>query len=174
MIKHALCTVMICAVISFYHNVWSNEMSIQHNSHIQEVVTVWQHFIEHNDWRTLVKTVVPKVTNNGAIYELPNYLNRPNESFAIADMRGLSISEPHYHPAPCIEIYVVLQGTATIFLGDKQHLVVTGDVVVIPSGVTHYTVPDDQFIMAIVNTPPYADASYIVVDRTHKISTLCQ
>jgi hypothetical protein len=62
---------------------------------MQEVVGAWQSYLNTvENWEALVKGVEPKVGGCGLVYELPNPIERPNESFAIADMRELDISEP--------------------------------------------------------------------------------
>ena len=58
----------------------------------------------------------PKPTGCGPVYELKNPIERPNESFAIADMREIQVAEPHYHPET--EIYFVLEGRGRMFIRD--------------------------------------------------------
>lgn len=140
--------------------------SVDHTANVQELNTAWQRFLTQNDWQSLITHCTPILSNNGLIYELPNYLARPNESFALVDMRNIGISEPHYHPSNDIEVYMVLQGTACVVIGNKEHPVKQDDILVIPPYHAHYTIPDKQFVMAVVNTPPYEEAHYIVVTQS--------
>ncbi len=149
-------------------NTMNNAVDLQEDAYITQTINAWQTYMNtKTNWRELVGDVVPKHTGNGAIYELPNFLNRPNESFAVCDMRELLISEPHYHPDNDIEIYFVLEGSARVVVGNNEHCVNKGDVVIIPSNTAHFTIPNDEFVMGIVNTPPFKFESYIVVNQTN-------
>lgn len=144
-----------------------NEININKKAYVDEIIMSWQHYINANNWKKLISGVTPKHTGCGTIYELPNFLNRPNESFAIADMRAIPFSEPHYHPGEDIEIYFVLQGSAHIFVGKSERSVYPGDVVIIPPNIAHFAIPDYEFIIAAVNTPPFKPEHYIVVTQTN-------
>ena len=63
----------------------------------------------------------------------------------------------HMHPNTN-EIQYILEGTGTIWLGDKEVTVKPGDLVVIPKGTPHGgTKPDGRTIKAIaIKTPPQA------------------
>ena len=63
----------------------------------------------------------------------------------------------HMHPNTN-EIQYILDGTGTIWLGDKEVRVKPGDLVVIPKGTAHGgTKPDGRTIKAIaIKTPPQA------------------
>ena len=63
----------------------------------------------------------------------------------------------HLHPN-ANEIQYILEGTGTIWLGDKEVTVKPGDLVVIPKGTPHGgTKPDGRTIKAIaIKTPPQA------------------
>lgn len=103
--------------------------------------------------------------NCGIVYELPNFLKRPNEGFAIVDMRELAFTEPHYHPD--LEIYFVLQGQALVIVGNEKYAVQQGDVVVIPPFKAHYVIPNDECVIACINTPPYTPESYIPLKESN-------
>lgn len=127
-----------------------------------DMVNAWQQFVhEIKDWQELVKLYKPHSGGCGIVYELPNFLNRPNEDFAIVDMRNVPFAEPHYHPDGVVEMYIVLQGTAIIVVGTHEYTVAAGDVVVIPPLTAHFTIPDHDFVIAVVNTPPYRPELYI-------------
>lgn len=79
-------------------------------SKIQASILAWRGYLTQHNWQQLIEGVMPKLTGCGPVYELPNYLEREGESFAIADMREVKVAEPHYHPSPCVEIYLALQG----------------------------------------------------------------
>ncbi len=88
---------------------------------MEGVVAAWKPYLDSvQDWQLLVDDVEPKPTGCGPVYELPNPINRPNETFAIADMRELKVYEPHYHANGETEIYVVLQGSGSIVVGRNQ------------------------------------------------------
>jgi len=62
------------------------------NLEISQLVGAWQDFLATADRHTLIQGVTPKDSGCGLIYELPNFLNRANESFAIADMGHIPFS----------------------------------------------------------------------------------
>lgn len=141
-------------------------MNITQTNEIQNIVDTWQKFLNAHNWEDLVRDHAPIFASCGTIYELPNYLNRENECFAIVDMRNISFAEPHYHPDEDIEIYFVLQGTACVVVGGFEHHVKASDVVVIPPNKAHFTIPDQDYVIACVNTPPYKPEHFIVVTES--------
>jgi len=119
-----------------------------------------------SDWRRLVKGVIPVETGNGRLYELrPNPLDRPFESLAIADMRGLRVSEPHYHTAGT-ELYFVLAGMGTVVIRDRPEDVTVGSVVITPPETAHFTVPHG-LVLAVMNTPPFELEHYVPLTKSH-------
>ncbi len=133
---------------------------------IQELIAAWQQFFNSkNSWQEFIQDCRPITSPNGMIYELPNFLNRDNESFAVVDMRKIAFAEPHYHPD--LEIYFVLQGTADVFVGGNKQAASAGDVVIIPPYKAHFTIPDKNFIIGCVNTPPYRPESYLVLTESN-------
>lgn len=130
-----------------------------------ELIAAWDNFLKASDWQELIKDCEPKISGCGLVYELPNYLQRPNESFAIADMRQLSVSEPHYHPET--EVYFILQGGGIIVIGGKERSIAAGDTIAIPSNLAHFVIPDKECIIAIVNTPPFNINNYKVVTESN-------
>lgn len=135
-------------------------------NNFDKLIFSWQDFLKHNIWQKLIAGIPPKKSGCGLIYELPNFLNRPNESFAIVDMRNIKFAEPHYHPTGETEIYFVLCGTARIFVGGIENKVKSGDVIIIEPNKAHFTIPDKDFVIAAVNTPPFKPASYISLTKT--------
>jgi mannose-6-phosphate isomerase-like protein (cupin superfamily) len=133
---------------------------------LKETITAWQAFLAQHPWQTLIKNVTPKEIGCGRVYELPNFLNRPNESLAIADMRHIPFSEPHYHPKGNTEIYFVLAGHALVVVGNKERKVQPGDVITIPPLTAHYAVPDKEFVIAAVIMPPFQPDHYVVLTHT--------
>ena len=128
------------------------------------LINAWGSFLASAHWPVLIKEVAPRIGCNGAVYELPNYLNRPDESFAIVDMRCLGISEPHYHVE--VEVYFILQGACIVILGGTEHSLFAGDHLVIPSNIAHFVVPEPDCVLAAINTPPFNMDHYIVVNKT--------
>ena len=133
--------------------------------HEQEIIAAWQDFFNTSNWHDLIKGVSPINSLCGVVYELPNFLNRPNEGLAIVDMSALAFAEPHYHPN--LEIYFILHGNALVVVGNQQYLVQQGDVVVIPPLKAHYTIPHDDYVIACVNIPPYTPESYIPLKESN-------
>jgi mannose-6-phosphate isomerase-like protein (cupin superfamily) len=132
-----------------------------------KVVTAWTDYIGlMDDWQVLVKGVAPKRTGCGLIYELDNPISRPDrpgESFAIADMRGLAVAEPHYHRGGETEIYVVITGTGWVLVGETKEQLTPGSVVVTPSGTGHATFPEENLVLAVINTPPFKADNYVAL-----------
>jgi len=63
------------------------------------------------DWQEVVEGITPKDTYCSPVYEPKSPLDRPNESFAIADMREIKVAEPHYHTNGETETYFILSGS---------------------------------------------------------------
>ncbi len=135
---------------------------------MEGVVAAWKPYLDSvQDWRQLVEGVEPKPTGCGPVYELPNPIDRPNETFAIADMRELKVSEPHYHANGVTEIYIVLQGSGQIVVGRNLQPIEKGTVIVTPPDTTHFTLPKKDLVLAVINTPPFNADNYVVVDETN-------
>jgi mannose-6-phosphate isomerase-like protein (cupin superfamily) len=84
-----------------------------------------------------------------------------NKVLAVADGMTIAIqdgSPPKHLHANAHEIQYILEGTGTIWLGDKEVPVKPGDLVIIPKGTPHGgTKPDGRPIKAIaIKTPPQA------------------
>ncbi len=127
----------------------------EYEQRMEVVVAAWQPYLDSiDDWQQVVEGIEPKPTGCGPVYELPNPVDRPNESFAIADMRELKVYEPHYHANGETEIYVVLQGLGTIVVGMKEQRIEKGSVIVTPPDTTHFTIPESDLVLAVINTPP--------------------
>jgi mannose-6-phosphate isomerase-like protein (cupin superfamily) len=84
-----------------------------------------------------------------------------SKMFVSADGATISIQDgnvgKHMHPNTN-EIQYILEGTGTIWLGDKEVTVKPGDLIVIPKGTPHGgTKPDGRALKAIaIKTPPQA------------------
>jgi mannose-6-phosphate isomerase-like protein (cupin superfamily) len=84
-----------------------------------------------------------------------------NKVLAVADGMTIAIqdgSPPKHLHANANEIQFILEGTGTIWLGDKEVTVKPGDLVIIPKGTPHAgTKPNGRTIKAIaIKTPPQA------------------
>jgi mannose-6-phosphate isomerase-like protein (cupin superfamily) len=131
---------------------------------MNEVVGAWQEYLAGvSDWEELVKGVEPKVGGCGLVYELPNPIDRPDESFAIADMRQLELSDPHKHINGETEIYLVLEGVGRIAVGSEIKELTQGTVIVTPPDTVHITLPGENLLLAVVNTPPFELDNYVSV-----------
>lgn len=125
---------------------------------IKAVLGIWRPYVDSiEDWTVLVGDVEPKATGCGPIYELAGLLDRHNESFAIADMRGIKYAQPHYHTNGETEIYFVLQGQGCVVVGGVVMPLKKGDVTVISTETAHYAIPDknEGLVLAVINTPPF-------------------
>ncbi len=131
-------------------------------------INSWVHYLYTiDDWHALVKRTKPKEVGCGTVYELANPIDRPNESFAIADMSKIAVAEPHYHVET--EIYFVVQGRGRIVIGSKEISLQKDTVVVIPSNTAHYTIPtDSNLVLAVVNTPAFKPENYHVLTDSNK------
>lgn len=134
---------------------------------IEELITAWQTYISTmDDWQKIVEGVIPKQTYCGPIYEPTSPLDRPNESFAISDMRQVKVAEPHYHTGGETEIYFVLSGTGLTVVGGEELQVKQGDVIVTSPETAHFTIPKDNLVMIVINTPPFNPQNNIGIDAT--------
>ena len=84
-----------------------------------------------------------------------------NKVLGVADGMTIAIqdgSPPKHLHANAHEIQYILEGTGTIWLGDKEVTVKPGDLVVIPKGTPHAgTKPQGRTIKALaIKTPPQA------------------
>jgi mannose-6-phosphate isomerase-like protein (cupin superfamily) len=136
-------------------------------SDIQGTIKAWRDYLNTvKDWEILVAGAEPIEDGCGYIYELKNPLNRQNESFAIADMRELSESDPHKHINGETEIYFVLQGTGKVAVGRDIHELTPRAAVIIPSDTTHGVIADNDLVLAVVNTPPFNKNNYVALNDT--------
>lgn len=138
---------------------------------IEELIAAWQAYLKTVDWQTLIAGIEPKIGGCGKVYELDNPLDRPNESFAIADMRGLEFSEPHKHINGETEIYFILEGMGKISLGigDDARFegLQPGVVIVTPPDTPHGTYsPHKDLVLAVVNTPPFDAGNVVTLNET--------
>jgi mannose-6-phosphate isomerase-like protein (cupin superfamily) len=132
-------------------------------SALDPVVRPWKSYLATvSDWHRLVKGVTPKETGCGPVYELPNPIERPGESFAIADMRQIKVAEPHYHTGGETEIYFIVEGRGTVVVGGREISVAKGSVVITPPETAHFTI-SHGLVLAVVNTPPFDPANYVVL-----------
>ncbi len=133
---------------------------MKHSPHTNQLIQKWQQYLNTvEDWKNLVTHTTPKECGCGLVYELPHIAACSDESFAIADMSSLFISEPHYHPE--LEIYFILQGTGLVVVGNTEYSVEKNSVVVIDPNIAHYTVPKKNLVMAVVNMPPFNEQNYM-------------
>jgi mannose-6-phosphate isomerase-like protein (cupin superfamily) len=140
----------------------------QYSPETKPLIDAWQSYIAAvEDWRVLVEAVEPKATGCGPVYELDNPLGRPDESFAVADMRGIEFAQPHYHANGEVEVYFVLHGLGRVVVGNEILQVEKGSIVVTRSGTVHYALPDKEqgLVLAVVNAPSFNLANNIDVSE---------
>lgn len=135
---------------------------------IEELIAAWREYAATmGDWQKVVEGVtLPKQTYCGPVYEPTSPLDRPNESFAIADMRGVKVAEPHYHTGGEIETYFVISGSGLAVVGGEEMQIKSGDVIVTPPETAHYTIPKENLVMVVINTPPFNLGNNVHVDET--------
>ena len=96
---------------------------------------------------------------NGEALGLPSGTGLRSRMFVSADGMTVSVQDgntpKHLHPNTN-EMQYILEGTGTIWLGDKEVQVKPGDLVIIPKGTPHGgTKPDGRPFKAIaIKTPP--------------------
>ena len=126
---------------------------------IDEVVTAWSSYVDSiQDWQGLVSGITPKSTPCGPVYDIPNppeMSERTNEGFAICDMREVSVAGPHYHTNGETEVYIVISGTGTTYVGGQPQELKTGVAVVTFPEIAHFTIPEQNLVLAVINTPPF-------------------
>jgi mannose-6-phosphate isomerase-like protein (cupin superfamily) len=122
----------------------------------QDIISTWQEYINTiSDWKKLVEGVESKPTVCGPVYEPPSPLPKRTETFAIADMRNVDVAHPHYHKNGETEIYFVIQGTGLTIVGGEEKSIEKGTVVVTPPGTAHFTLPERDLVMVVINTPNF-------------------
>lgn len=129
-----------------------------------------EHYLQTFDWQVAIHGVTPKVATCGFVYELKNPFGDADVSFVIADMRHIVCSAPHYHINHETEIYVVLQGTGLVVVGEQERHVAKGDVIITPPLVTHFTLPDNDLVLAVINTPPFNEANVVEVHESCQVA----
>ena len=98
---------------------------------------------------------------NGEALGLPSGTGLRSRMFVSADGATVSVQDgnvpKHLHPN-ANELQYILEGTGTIWLGDKEEKVKPGDLIIIPKGTAHGgTKPDSRPFKAIsIKTPPQA------------------
>jgi mannose-6-phosphate isomerase-like protein (cupin superfamily) len=133
---------------------------------IEELISAWQTYIATmSNWQEVVKDTTPKQTYCGPIYEPTSPLDRSNESFAISDMRDVTVAEPHYHTGET-EIYFVLSGNGLTVVGGEALEIKEGDVIVTPPETAHFTIPKENLVMVVINMPPFNPENNIGIDTT--------
>lgn len=137
---------------------------------IEGLIDAWQAYLKTVDWQNLIVGVEPKIGGCGKVYELDNPLDRPHESYAVADMRGLDFSELHKHINNQTELYFILEGTGKIGLGTgkdgKIEDLRPGVVIVTPPDTPHCTYsPNQDLVLVVVNTPPFNADAVVTLDE---------
>lgn len=122
-------------------------------------------YVDGRNWEALVDGGASKPSGCGAIFELGDRLGEPNTDVCIADQRALRISEPHYHPAPDLEYYLILEGAMRLHVGSQVVELHAGDGYLIPPETVHYSEPNEQCVLAAANLPAFQPDRYIVVSH---------
>ena len=98
---------------------------------------------------------------NGEALGLPSGTGLRSRMFMSADGATVSVQDgntPKHMHLNANELQYIVEGTGTIWLGDKEEKVKPGDLIVIPKGTAHGgTKPDGRTFKAIsIKTPPQA------------------
>ena len=134
---------------------------------MDEIVEAWKQYSSGlNDWQSIVKGTGPKQTQCGPVYEPPSPLPGRTETFAISDMRDVKVAYPHYHKNDETEIYFVIQGSGLTVVGGEEIHIKKGSVVVTPPNTTHFTFPDEDLVMVVINTPNFNAANIVEPQET--------
>ena len=109
----------------------------------------------------IMAQVISTTELNGDALGPANAGGMHSKMFVSADGATISVQDgnvgKHMHPNTN-EIQFILEGTGTIWLGDKEVKVKPGDLIVIPKGTPHGgTKPDGRTLKALaIKTPPQA------------------
>jgi mannose-6-phosphate isomerase-like protein (cupin superfamily) len=115
--------------------------------------------------RAAAENIIAQVIHTGDLegdaLSAPNAGGMRSKMFVSVDGATVSIQDgnvPKHLHANANEMQYILEGTGTIWLGDKEVRVKPGDLVVIPKGTAHGgTKPDGRTLKAIaIKTPPQA------------------
>ena len=107
--------------------------------------------------------LTPMIVNitdlNGDALGMPSGTGLRSKTLIVADGMTLAVQDgnvPKHHHANANEFQYILEGTGTIWLGDKEVRVKPGDLVIIPKGTAHGgSKPDGRTLKAIaIKTPP--------------------
>jgi mannose-6-phosphate isomerase-like protein (cupin superfamily) len=132
---------------------------------VTELIAFWSLYFAQCNLQQLMLTHTPITSGCGLVYELPNIVDRADESCALVDMRDIAWTEPHYHVET--EIYFILQGNGRMVIAGCEQTIAAGDVVVVPSNKAHFVLPGNDLIIGVINTPPFNAENYIPLTATN-------
>lgn len=134
---------------------------------MDEIVQAWKKYVDDlDDWESVVKGVEPKQTACGPVYEPPSPLPERTETFAVSDMRQVKVATPHYHKNGETEIYFIIQGSGLTVVGGEEIQIKKGSVVVTPPNTAHFTIPEEDLVMVVINMPSFNAANIVEPDET--------
>lgn len=137
-------------------------------ANIEEVVKVWKDYVATMpDWQEVVKGVTPKQTQCGPVYEPPSPLSDRTETFAVSDMRDVKLATPHYHKNGETEMYFVVRGSGLTVVGGEQIELEPGVVVVTPPEIAHFTIPEKDLVMVVINSPSFKAENIVEVEESN-------
>ncbi len=123
---------------------------------MDEIVSAWKQYLDNlKDWEAVINGVTPKKTQCGPVYEPESPLPDRTETFAISDMRSVKVALPHYHKNGETEVYFVIQGSGLTVVGGEEFQLEKGSVVVTPPNITHFTIPKNDLVIIVINTPNF-------------------
>jgi mannose-6-phosphate isomerase-like protein (cupin superfamily) len=129
---------------------------------MDEIVEAWKKYTNDLvDWQSVASEVEPKQTQCGPVYEPPSPLPERTETFAISDMRDVKVAYPHYHKNGETEIYFVIQGSGLTVVGGEEVHIKKGSIVVTPPNTTHFTIPEKDLVMVVINSPSFNAANIV-------------
>ena len=118
---------------------------------------------------TISPMIIHTADLEGDALSAANASGMRNKLFVAVDGATISIQDgntPKHLHNNANEIQYVLEGTGTIWFGDKEERVKPGDLIIIPKGTPHGgTKPDGRTIKAIaIKTPPQAPDDVKLLD----------
>lgn len=159
----------MCAVTSSTKQTF--KVSTAAPTELYEPLSKWLRYLELIDWRSILHKIKPITTPNGLIYELGKQLGLPG-TLALCDMSSIEYAPPHYHGEPETEVYVALEGSGTFVAGYAEYQLEKGMVIPVPPNTAHFTIPDDQLILALITFPAF-NPNNLILTGERSDQTVC-
>ena len=133
---------------------------------INLIANSWTEFLKTQPWQKLIgeSPVQPITTGIGDYYQLSNYLNTPDTTFGIADMRRLT-SSAETSLKDETAIYFVMDGHSLVSVSGKNYLLEKGDHIITPPDNSHFMFASHNLVLGVIKTPDlFTDTQLSLVD----------